>query len=68
MVLMDPEASCSACRATFDEWAALELVARIESTEVERLIRGWSANLCIEVRACRWCGKGITRKCEWVSP
>jgi hypothetical protein len=55
--------TCSSCGTRFDEpaWSELPLVERIEPRKVRLGLRDWPLDLCIEVRACRRCGREIAR-------
>jgi hypothetical protein len=57
---------CNACGALYsdEDWRALAMSERIQAPEIDRLVRDWPENLCVEVRGCRRCGRSIAAKRE----
>jgi hypothetical protein len=64
-----PLFQCGACEAVFDgpAWRSLDLAERIEACAAGRLVRGWPANECGEVRVCRGCGKMVAARTTLVA-
>jgi hypothetical protein len=60
------EITCARCGARFERagWTSLSLVERIGSPQVRTILLRWPDHLCIEIRACRYCGSEIASKCE----
>ncbi len=58
------ERICRTCGASYAdaEWVALTISERIEAKDVRRLVQDWPEALCIEVRCCHRCGRGIASK------
>jgi hypothetical protein len=55
---------CGACRHDYDEraWQALPLERVIEPSELHRTVTRWPADVRIEVRRCRGCGRSVSAK------
>ncbi len=54
---------CSGCGRAYDatQWSALQLIKRLDASDLLSVVRPWPSHCVVEARACAFCGRAMSR-------